>query len=160
MPAKQLHKAFIAALKEVAEESAISTVSRFFHFEDDHTTRVLGVSIGKVFPVARRFADMPLSEIDRLLDSVYYEVRMGAVSVMDFQARAKGTSADQRKALFELYLSRHDRINNWDLGRSCRSICGWRLPCGQAARHSLQAGPLAKPVGASNRYGKHLLLYS
>ena len=58
---------------------------------------------------------MPLSEIDKLLDSVYYEVRMGAVSIMDFQARAKSTTAGQRKALYALYLGRHDRINNWDL---------------------------------------------
>jgi 3-methyladenine DNA glycosylase AlkD len=34
---------------------------------------------------------------------------------MDFQARAKRTSAEHRKALFDLYLRRHDRINNWDL---------------------------------------------
>lgn len=34
---------------------------------------------------------------------------------MDFQARRKRTSADQRKELFELYLRRHDRINSWDM---------------------------------------------
>jgi len=40
---------------------------------------------------------------------------MGAVSIMDFQARARMTTPAQRKALFDLYIRRHDRINNWDL---------------------------------------------
>ena len=48
--------------------------------------KVLGVSHGKIFPVAKRFIEMPLADIDRLLGSPYYEVRMGAVSIMDFQA--------------------------------------------------------------------------
>jgi hypothetical protein len=36
---------------------------------------------------------MPFGEIQRLLDNLYYEVRLGAASVMDFRARAKHTSA-------------------------------------------------------------------
>jgi 3-methyladenine DNA glycosylase AlkD len=105
-------------LKKLANPSAVAGVSRFFRADPNaHSSdnRVLGVSIGKVFPVAKRFTDMPLSDIERLLDSPYYEVRMGAVSIMDFQARAKHTSAEHRKALFELYMRRHDCINNWDL---------------------------------------------
>jgi 3-methyladenine DNA glycosylase AlkD len=34
---------------------------------------------------------------------------------MDFLARAKKTPENIKKELFELYLRRHDRINNWDL---------------------------------------------
>lgn len=108
-------KAFIAALWELAEPADMEEVSRFFHFEGDRATKVMGVRFGKIFAVAKQFAEMPLKEIDRLLDNAHYEVRMGAVSMMDFQARAKRTSAEQRKALFDLYLRRHDRINNWDL---------------------------------------------
>jgi len=44
---------------------------------------------------------------------------------MDFQARRKKTSAARRKELFELYLRRHDRINNWDLvDRSAMYVVG------------------------------------
>ena len=39
---------------------------------------------------------------------------MGGVSIMDFQARKKKLPDSQRKALFDLYLRRHDRLNNWD----------------------------------------------
>jgi len=112
------YKEFIDALKEIANPKAVADVSRFFHADpnagsDDN--KVLGVSIGKIFPIAKRFADIPLADVERLLDSPYYEVRMGAVSIMDFAARGKSTSPEQRKALFDLYLRRHDRINNWDL---------------------------------------------
>ncbi len=34
---------------------------------------------------------------------------------MDWQARRRSTPADRRRALYELYLRRHDRIDDWDL---------------------------------------------
>ena len=34
---------------------------------------------------------------------------------MDFQARGKKTPQTRRQELYNLYLRRHDRINNWDL---------------------------------------------
>lgn len=112
------HKKFVAALKKIAEPAAAKEVARYFrddpnaHSSDNKT---LGVSFGKIFSLAKQFTDMPLDEIETLLESPYYEVRMGAVSIMDFQARAKKITPEQRKALFDLYLRRHDRINNWDL---------------------------------------------
>ena len=56
-----------------------------------------------------------LDVIEELLDSNFYEVRMCAVSILDFRARAKTTTPAEKKALFNLYLRRHDLINNWDL---------------------------------------------
>ena len=118
MGASKPHKQFVAAIKELADPAAVAEVSRFFWADPEGCSgdnKVLGVSIGKVFPVAKRFVGMEVGEIEKALESPYYEVRMGAVSVMDFAARAKGTSAEQREALYELYIRRHDRINNWDL---------------------------------------------
>lgn len=112
------HRQFVAALKELADPAAVAGVAKFVR--DDarpaaKRSKVLGVSPGDVFPVAKRFADLPLGDVERLLESPYYEVRLGAVSIMDFQARAKRTSAAHREALYDLYLRRHDRIDNWDL---------------------------------------------
>jgi 3-methyladenine DNA glycosylase AlkD len=118
MPTPKLHQQFVATLKDLADPAAVAEVSRFFRTDPNGNTggnKILGVSHGKVFAVAKRFIDMPLGEIERLLESPYYEVRMGAVSIMDFQARARCTSVEQRKALFDLYIRRHDRINNWGL---------------------------------------------
>jgi 3-methyladenine DNA glycosylase AlkD len=112
------HKQFLAALKTIADPSRVDEVSRYFHPDPNagsSDNKTLGVSPGKVFPVAKQFVEMSLAEVEKLLDSRYYEVRLGAVSIMDFQARAKRITPEQRKALFDLYLRRHDRINNWDL---------------------------------------------
>ena len=71
--------------------------------------------MGHVFELAKEFMEMPPAEIEKLLESPIHEARAGAVSVMDFQARSKKTSESRKKELFDLYIKRHDRINNWDL---------------------------------------------
>lgn len=112
------HKNLVVALKKIAQPAAVKEVSRFFRVDpdaDSSDNKFLGVSIGKIFPIAKQFTEMPLDEIEKLLENPYYEVRLGGVSVMDFQARAKKITPEQRKALFDLYIRRHDRINNWDL---------------------------------------------
>jgi 3-methyladenine DNA glycosylase AlkD len=68
---------------------------------------------------------MPPDEIERLLESPVHEVRVGAVSIMDWQARSKKTSESRRKELYNLYIRRHDRINSWDLvDRSAPYVVG------------------------------------
>lgn len=74
-----------------------------------------GVRMGQVFALAKEFIEMPLAEIEKLLESPIHEERTGAVSIMDFQARNKKTTESRKKELFDLYIKRHDRINNWDL---------------------------------------------
>ena len=54
-------------------------------------------------------------EIEQLLQRPDHLSRVGAVSVMDWQARAKRTTEERRRELFELYLRRHDLIDTWDL---------------------------------------------
>jgi 3-methyladenine DNA glycosylase AlkD len=80
--------------------------------EDDHS---IGVRMGDVFALSKEFMDLAPAEIERLLDSPVHEVRVGAVSVMDWQARSRKTTEERRGELFELYLRRHDRIDTWDL---------------------------------------------
>jgi 3-methyladenine DNA glycosylase AlkD len=89
---------------------------------------ILGVRMGQVFALAREFVDMPLLEVEKLLESPIHEARVGAVSIMDFQARAKKTTNTRRKELFDLYIKRHDRINTWDLvDRSAPYVVGGYL---------------------------------
>lgn len=71
--------------------------------------------MGHVFELAKEFIDLPPSEIEALLESDIHEVRAGAISVMNKQASRKRTPDERRRELYELYLRRHDRINNWDL---------------------------------------------
>jgi hypothetical protein len=85
----------------------------------------MGVRMGQIFALAKEFIGRPLSDIETLLESPIHEVRVGAVSMMDWQARSNKTSEEQRKPLFDLYIGRHDRINNWDLvDRSAPYVIG------------------------------------
>ena len=104
----------ISALQEIAQEADVDGVRRFFRGGDPGTA-VMGVPIGKVFPVAKRFAALSLDDVETLLDDRRYEVRMAAVAILDFKAWRKSLTDADRRALYELYLRRHDRINNWDL---------------------------------------------
>jgi 3-methyladenine DNA glycosylase AlkD len=88
----------------------------------------MGVRMGQVFALAKEFMEMPTGEIEELLESTIHEVRVGAVSIMDWQARSKKISGERRKELFDLYIRRHDRINNWDLvDRSAPYVVGGYL---------------------------------
>ena len=75
----------------------------------------MGVRMGRVFWLAEEFIGMPPEEIEKLLESPIHEVRAGGLSIMDKQARSKRTPETRRKELFDLYLRRTDKINNWDL---------------------------------------------
>ncbi len=84
--------------------------------------------MGQVFALAKASIDMPLSEIESLLENPSHLARVGAVSVMDFQARSRKTSTERRQALFDLYLRRHDLIDTWDLvDRSAIWVVGEHL---------------------------------
>lgn len=99
-----------------------------FYKGDDKGTKSIGAPMASIFKLAKEFMKMPLFEIEKLLKSNFYEGRIGAVSIMDFQARDKKTSLETRKALFDLYIRYHQRIDNWDLvDRSAPYVIGGYL---------------------------------
>ncbi len=88
----------------------------------------IGVRMGQVFELAKEFIEMEPGEIEKLLVSEVHEVRAGGLSIMDKQARRKKTPESRRKELFDLYMRRTDRINNWDLvDVSCPFVVGGYL---------------------------------
>ena len=124
MPAKLNADEFIKRLKALRSSSVAESHN---HLASDDSV-IWGVRMGQVFALAKEFMDMPLGEIEKLLDSPVHEARVGAVSIMDFQARSKKTTVARRKELFDLYIKRHDRINTWDLvDRSAPYVVGGYL---------------------------------
>ncbi|MEO8693422.1 MAG: DNA alkylation repair protein [Acidimicrobiales bacterium] len=86
------------------------------------------VPMRDVFALAKSFIDMDVADIEVLLEDSAHDTRVGAVSIMDWKARRKTTSDDERRALYELYLRRHDRIDSWDLvDRSAPYVVGGYL---------------------------------
>jgi 3-methyladenine DNA glycosylase AlkD len=117
-------EAFIASLQAHRSDAERVKISRSFRGGGE----IIGVRMKRTFDTAKAFEAMPLDEVEKLLDSPYYEARIGAVSIMDFKTRRKRTGEKERKALFELYLRRHDRIDSWDLvDRAAPRVVGWYL---------------------------------
>lgn len=121
-------KAFIAKLKHHQSDKELLKIQQYFKSgkgEYGEGDQFMGVQMGKVFGVAKEFMAMNLMEVEKLLESKVHEVRAGGVSIMDFQARNKKTTDERRKELYDLYLRRHDCINNWDLvDRSAGFVVG------------------------------------
>ena len=109
---------FIERLKTYSSAEELQKLRRYFKLgQGDYGEgdSFVGVRMGQVYALAKEFIEMPPAEIEKLLESPLHEVRAGALSIMDKQARRPKTPENRRRELFELYLKRTDRINNWDL---------------------------------------------
>src|SRR5437868_5843983 len=77
----------------------IAATAKFYeHIDKDN--KFLGIRMAAIFDLAQQFKQMPPAEIKKLLNSEYYEQRMGAVSIMDFQARDKKVPDSRKKELY------------------------------------------------------------
>jgi hypothetical protein len=109
---------FVHELSDHQSDEELRKIQRYFKSgagQYGQSDVFLGVRMGDVFKLAKRYIDMPPAEIERLLESRLHEVRAGGCSIMAKQAARKGTPESRRADLYALYLRRHDRIDNWDL---------------------------------------------
>jgi hypothetical protein len=121
---------FLNDLKAMVAKDKVKEYEKYFISSDKRTSEdiFVGVGLGQVFALANEYTGLPLEEIEILLDSPIHEVRVGAVSIMDWEARNPNLPKTRRKELFELYLRRHDRINDWDLvDRAAPNVVGGYL---------------------------------
>jgi 3-methyladenine DNA glycosylase AlkD len=113
-------KRFIERLKTYQSAAEREKTLRYFKTPTNgQPDQFIGVRMGQVFKLVKEFIAMTPNEIEKLLESKIHEARAGACSIMDQQARSRKTSVERRKELYDLYLRRHDRINNWDLVDVC-----------------------------------------
>ena len=75
--------------------------------------RFLGLTMPQIRELARECTDLTLTDIEALLESPWHESRSLAVVLLAHRY-PKADVATQR-AIYNLYLRRADRINNWDL---------------------------------------------
>ncbi|MDP3492448.1 MAG: DNA alkylation repair protein [Hyphomonadaceae bacterium] len=111
-------KAFIARLKTFQSDDELRKIKGYFKSGEGqygYGDTFIGVRMGHVFALAKAFVEMSPTEIERLMESDIHEARAGAMSIMGQQTMLKKTTEARRKELYDLYLRRHDRINNWDL---------------------------------------------
>ncbi|MEO6151041.1 MAG: DNA alkylation repair protein [Mucilaginibacter sp.] len=118
MPENLTAKTFTERLKTISSTAEAEKLARYFKTgegEYGEGDTFMGVRMGSLFQLSEEFIDMPVAEVEKLLESNIHEVKAGALSIMNKAARVKKLPESRRKELYDLYLRRHDRINNWDL---------------------------------------------
>jgi 3-methyladenine DNA glycosylase AlkD len=111
-------KEFAPRILALQSDDELRKIQRYFHFEigkqpDDNY--FIGVRMGEIFKLGKEFQMMPVAEIETLMESPIHEIRVGAMSIMGQSAKGNKCSEERLKELFDLYIRRHDRINDWDL---------------------------------------------
>lgn len=152
--------AFVAALQEYSNRRPpkdIALMKRFFKTgpgEYAEGDQPMGVRVPEIRAVCKMFPDLSLTEIEKLLESPLHEVREGALIVMANQAQKAKNNPQHKKALYDLYLRRTDRINNWDLvDCSCRDVVGGYL-------HDKSRAPLYKLAKSKDLWERRIAVVS
>jgi len=68
-----------------------------------------------LFSLAKEFQYMPVPEVVKLLEDKNYDQRLGAVSILDWKARNKKTSSEERQAIYTAYIDNHQWIDDWGM---------------------------------------------
>jgi len=131
-------RGIVAKLEALRSDEELAKVRRRLAPEEE----AFGLRMRDLFDVAKAHTDVPLAEVDRLLDHPAYEPRMAAMCILDFRARRR-LEDDQRRELYEIYLDRHKAITTWDMvDRAAPRVVGGYL-AGRSATplHDLAAAP-------------------
>ncbi len=82
-----------------------------------------GITVPEQRIIAKKYHDLPLSEIEILLKNKIHEQRLTALHILVYQF--KKASELNKKKIYTFYLNHTKHINNWDLvDSSARDIVG------------------------------------
>ena len=106
-------------LRKLADKEVAKNLSWFFKTgkgEYGEGDKFLGIKVPQSRAVAKKYATLPLSEIETLSKSPYHEERFTAVVILVNQFKKQKTQLG-RKKLFDFYLKLINlgSVNNWDL---------------------------------------------
>lgn len=127
-----MYTTILQSLRQYIDKEKAMILPRFFKTgkgEYGEGDRFLGVTVPNIRLVAKQYSNAPLEVVNRLLDSEWHECRMCALLILVIQY--KKATKELKQKIFDLYLSRTERINNWDLvDLSAPNIVGEHLvPC-------------------------------
>lgn len=133
--------AVVESLRALASDVELAKVRKRVAVDEE----AFGLRMGDLFAVARTHRDLPLADVEALLDHPAYEPRLAAFCILDFRARRR-LEEDQRRELYEIYLRRHDRITTWDMvDRSAPRVVGGYL-AGRSLEPLFELAAAAEPL--------------
>ena len=103
-------------LKSLANPEQAKILQRFFKTnkgEYGEGDIFLGIKVPVQREVAKRYKDLLLKDIQKLINSKIHEERLIGLFILIHKYNK--TSADKKKEIFYFYLNNTKRINNWDL---------------------------------------------
>ncbi len=88
----------------------------------------IGVRVPMIRKVCREYRNLPLPEVQKLIESPIHEHRMAGLLLLTLQYPKAGDEV--KKAIYDLYMTELMRgnVNNWDLvDVTCRAVVGEHL---------------------------------
>ncbi|KKP39305.1 MAG: alkylation repair enzyme superfamily protein [Candidatus Peregrinibacteria bacterium GW2011_GWF2_33_10] len=77
--------------------------------------KFLGIMVPEQRNLARKYQDLSLVDLQRLLNSGFHEQRLTALFILIFQYQKAKKNAILRQEIVNFYLKNTKNINNWDL---------------------------------------------
>ena len=115
-----------AAIHDLANPARTVAVSRFFKTGPGQYgagDQFLGLTMPQQRLLARQFCELPLAEVEQLVQSPWHECRSVGLIIWTLQFPKAGPAGQQ--AIYELYLQNRRFVNNWDLvDVTCPHIVG------------------------------------
>lgn len=123
-------KHVIAAAKKQTSKEKTTILERFFKTgagEYGEGDVFWGLSVPQSRTIAKKYSDLSLIEVKKLLKSPVHEIRL--IGVLILVDQFKTGDLKKKKIIYDFYLKNTDRINNWDLvDLSAHKIVGaWLL---------------------------------
>ena len=105
-----------AELLKIANQEKAKILSKFFKTgkgEYADGDKFLGITVPVQRKIARKYLNLSLSDIKKLLSSEYHEHRFtGLIILCSLYQKSKH---DEKKRIYDFYLKNLKHVNNWDL---------------------------------------------
>lgn len=153
-------------LKKIANPQKAKIFGRFFKTgkgEYGEGDKFLGIMTGPLGELAKKYQEIPFSDIQKLLDGEYHEERSLGVQILvrRFKGLDRVNQGKEREEIFRFYLKNTKRINNWDLvDISAPHIIGERLRDKDIKRLSEGRSMLYKLARSENLWERRIAIMS
>lgn len=74
-----------------------------------------GIPKREIFSLAKEFQYLPVMEVVKLLCDENQDHRLAAVSILDWKARNKKTTTEERNEIYRAYIENHKYIDDWGM---------------------------------------------